>query len=106
MNIQGVRPTMLSAARYRLALAAVENEQRRIAANGTTYYGTKTTAYLEEVIEDIDGGPMDAVVTRNYYGSLVLNAAHALFMDVDFAAPNPELSGRDAPEGRQLSWQS
>jgi hypothetical protein len=43
----------------------------------------------EEIIETIDDG---AVVTRNAYGALVLNAARAMFIDVDFGD-----DGRDGP---------
>lgn len=54
------------------------------------YYGQKTQ--LEETIHDLALNPIfDAVVTRNHYGCLVLNAAHALFIDVDMLA-SPRIS--------------
>ena len=31
-------------------------------------------------------GKVDGIVTRNHYGCIVLNAAHALFIDVDVLA--------------------
>jgi hypothetical protein len=34
-----------------------------------------------------DAGALDAVITRNSYGCLVLYAAHALFVDIDLRAP-------------------
>ncbi len=40
----------------------------------------------EEVLETI-GDADRAVITRNAYGCRVLNAAHVLFVDVDFPAP-------------------
>jgi hypothetical protein len=41
----------------------------------------------EEIVQTIPGaaGSDAAVVTRNLYGALVLNAARAMFIDVDFA---------------------
>jgi hypothetical protein len=53
---------------------------------------------LEEPIASVLGESVDALVTRNHYGCLVLNAAHALFIDIDLFAPssiyNP-IEGRD-----------
>jgi hypothetical protein len=43
----------------------------------------------EEIVKKVDDG---AVVTRNAYGALVLNAARAMFIDVDFGD-----DGRDGP---------
>ena len=42
----------------------------------------------EQIIEEIAGpdGQPDALLTRNSYGSLVLNAARSMFIDVDAAA--------------------
>lgn len=52
------------------------------------HYGYGARPLREEILEELraDGGLL-AVVTRNGYGSLVLNAARALFVDVDFPAP-------------------
>ena len=42
----------------------------------------------EEIIEDIyHASHRIGVVTRNAYGALVLNAAHAMFIDIDFPRP-------------------
>ena len=42
----------------------------------------------EQIVEEIAGrdGQPDALLTRNSYGSLVLNAARSMFIDVDAAA--------------------
>jgi len=51
-------------------------------------YGSRPVR--EQIIEEIGGaaGRPDALLTRNSYGSVVLNAARAMFVDVD-AAPQP-----------------
>jgi hypothetical protein len=43
----------------------------------------------EQIIEEIAGpdGQSDALLTRNGYGSVVLNAARSMFVDVDTPAP-------------------
>lgn len=48
-------------------------------------YGYGTRPLREEIAEELRGadGEVAAVVTRNAYGALVLNAARALFIDVD-----------------------
>lgn len=53
------------------------------------YYGERPLR--EPVLEEIrdPGGGLSAVITRNAYGCRVLNAAGAMFLDVDF----PERSG-------------
>ena len=45
----------------------------------------------EQIIEEIaaPGGTPDALLTRNSYGSVVLNASRSMFVDVDAAAPEP-----------------
>jgi hypothetical protein len=47
----------------------------------------------EEVVREITGSGTadepDAAITRNVYGALVLNAAHAFFIDVDVAGSEP-----------------
>lgn len=47
----------------------------------------------EEVVREIAGSGTpdepDAAITRNVYGALVLNAAHAFFIDVDVAGSEP-----------------
>lgn len=69
-----------SAARTRLAAA---NQRRRRCKEISAYYGDRDQR--EEIIEG--AGVADALVTRNHYGSLVLNSARALFIDVDFEPP-------------------
>lgn len=54
-------------------------------------YGYACVPLREEVlnrVEDEDGNPV-AVVTRNGYGSLVLNAERVMFVDIDFAPVAP-----------------
>jgi len=76
----------LAAARARLATSNQEH-QRRHGLFNQVYYGDKSR--LEEAISAISCSAADAVVTRNHYGSLVLNAAHALFIDVDMYQTRP-----------------
>jgi hypothetical protein len=52
----------------------------------------------EEVVKDVlFWGALDGLLTRNHYGCLVLNAAHALFIDVDVLTPDqsaaPDVNG-------------
>lgn len=56
-------------------------------------YGYGTRPVREQIIRELKDaqGAVDAVLTRNTYGSLVLNAAHAMFIDVD--APPPHGGG-------------
>lgn len=46
-------------------------------------YGTRPRR--EEIVEELtnDEGEMIAFITRNHYGSLVMNTAHLMFIDVD-----------------------
>jgi hypothetical protein len=48
-------------------------------------YGYGNRALREEIIREIpsDGGTPSAIVTRNSYGSLILNTARVMFIDVD-----------------------
>jgi hypothetical protein len=50
-------------------------------------YGSRPVR--EQIIEEIPGagGRPDALLTRNSYGSVVLNAARSMFVDVDAAPP-------------------
>jgi hypothetical protein len=76
----------LSAARRRLT-AAAERRQRHRELTNEEYY--QPGAELEELIECASTHRVfDAIVTRNYYGSLVLNARRALFIDVDVETSN------------------
>jgi hypothetical protein len=67
--------------------AASRRLQRRVSPATARYYGTHSRA--EEVIECAAAVPISAaIVTRNHYGCLVLNAHRTMFIDVDFAASN------------------
>jgi hypothetical protein len=60
-------------------------------------YGYGTRPLREEILEELreGSGPLSALVTRNAYGARVLNAARALFIDVDLpAAPRRGLLKR------------
>jgi hypothetical protein len=87
------RPS-IRAARARLSAAAEKrNGAKTIRAE---YYGGGRGD--EEAVRDaLCQGAWDGLLTRNHYGCLVLNAAHALFIDVDVLAPDqsaaPDLNG-------------
>jgi hypothetical protein len=54
----------------------------------------------EEIVDEIrDGQELIAVITRNSYGSLVLNTNHAMFVDVDYAPGGTAQSGSPPPLG-------
>lgn len=73
-----------AAAQARLIAAA---ERRKKGDGREPYYGTH--GHLEETIDGVlNSCVLDAKVTRNRYGCLVLNAARALFIDVDVVQPN------------------
>jgi hypothetical protein len=59
-------------------------------------YGYGSRPVREQILREIPGSgrDLDAILTRNSYGSVVLNAARAMFIDVD--APPP----RSGPLGR------
>jgi hypothetical protein len=68
------------------ALTAAANALQRIFAAKSKRYPYGDMPLREEVIERFTG-PQDelaAAVTRNAYGSLVLNAANVMFVDIDF----------------------
>jgi len=48
-------------------------------------YGYGSRPVREQILREIEGrrGEVDALLTRNAYGSIVLNAARAMFIDVD-----------------------
>jgi hypothetical protein len=90
----------LAAARSRL-IAAAERQQRGNKIVCGEYYGGGKG---EEVVGDIVcRGAADSIVTRNHYGCLVLNAAHALFIDVDVLAPD-QLVAADGAGGWNPTW--
>jgi hypothetical protein len=61
-------------------------------------YGYGSRPMREQILEEIPGpdGRPDALLTRNSYGSVVLNAARAMFVDVDVPRRS---SPRDEPAG-------
>lgn len=80
------------------AREVAERIARRI-RNGEPFparYAYGARPLREETLRELRGrdGALAAVVTRNAYGSLVLNAARALFVDVDLAAPRVPLLRR------------
>lgn len=81
---------------------------RRVAdwlARGAHYSGTpkRTFQYAycderpprEEIVQELQdaGGALTAVITRNSYGALVLNAGELMFVDVDFEPSKPASPG-------------
>jgi len=77
------------------ALATATNVLQKLAANnlaGRYPYGD--APLREEVIQRFEDsqGKLYAAVTRNGYGSLVLNAARVMFIDIDFP-PTPRSGG-------------
>src|SRR5262249_22186518 len=54
-------------------------------------YASPDQPLREEIADTLmsDAGERLALITRNAYGALVLNAAHAMFIDLDF--PEPDL---------------
>lgn len=95
----------LAAARARLAASHVEY-QRNKPPRSEIYYPAKRVH--EEPVRDIANvKSLDAIVTRNHYGSLVLNAHHALFIDVDMpGARSPLGQSPPARRGIPLDWQA
>ncbi|MEO6789045.1 MAG: hypothetical protein ABI318_23230 [Chthoniobacteraceae bacterium] len=84
-------------ARQQAQAAAAENARRfagsEMKHGGSTYYCDRPVreAILREFPEN--DGETTAMVTRNAYGSIVLNAAQALFVDVDFPEQRPASAG-------------
>ena len=64
-------------------------------------YGYGDRPLREEITQGItnDTGNEVAIVTRNLYGALVLNAANAMFIDIDFAD-----KGTSGSTGGGFSW--
>ena len=87
-NLRIDAASYVDAARRRLAAAieCAEKEKRKRKGGNDPYY--PPSHYLEETIRGVLGPNVDALVTRNHYGCLVLNATHALFIDVDMFVPS------------------
>jgi len=66
--------------------AAVESARRFLAGQRIGRYAYGSAPLREEVIQRFTdaSGQEFAAVTRNHYGSLVLNSARVMFIDVDF----------------------
>ena len=97
----------LDAARARLAASHAQYQLHKGPRNAI-YYPPRRMHAKEQALNDLAGiGSLDAVITRNHYGSVVLNAHHALFIDVDM--PDTSQSPRHASEFRHPTsgpWQS
>jgi hypothetical protein len=71
------------AARARLARMQTRC-RRELSPVKNIYYPPTRKGLPEQFLNDlVPFGFLDGVLTRNHYGSLVLNARHALFIDVD-----------------------
>jgi hypothetical protein len=86
----------LALARARLTASHVEYERSKSPRN-EIYYPVKRTNDEEPVRDIVSNDSLDGIVTRNHYGSLVLNAHHALFIDVDMPG-----SGGPSGQGHSL----
>jgi hypothetical protein len=71
---------VISTARARLKQAA---ERRQLRRELTSEYYQPGSEFEETIACASTHRVFDAIVTRNYYGSLILNARRALFIDVD-----------------------
>jgi len=70
------------------ARRAGERLRRGDRGRGADSYDYLAAPLREEVLQEVRaGGEVVAVITRNRYGSMVLNAARVCFVDVDFPAP-------------------
>ena len=65
-------------------------------------YAYSDRALREEIVQEIDGDDtLSAAITRNAYGSLVLNSSRVMFVDVDYF---PSGGLRNGGEEESLSW--
>lgn len=88
----GSSPTSLDEARREAAAVAARAADAIRSERPRTTYPYARGPLREELIEEIaDGGRLQAAITRNGYGSLVLNAAGALFADIDYPASSRSL---------------
>ncbi|MFZ5829694.1 MAG: hypothetical protein ACOY3P_06390, partial [Planctomycetota bacterium] len=96
---------------HQAALEAARRVARTLAEGRSpqayTYGSTTLREELIEEVHDADGNTI-AVVTRNGYGALVLNAARVMFLDFDFEPASPwegiggffrRLLGTKGPDG-------
>lgn len=74
---------------------AAQRLAARIAAGGPfpDSYGYPDRPAREEIIREIAGedGSLGAAITRNIYGSLVLNTSRLMFIDIDVPRQSPSL---------------
>jgi hypothetical protein len=97
----------LAAARARLAESHARHKRQKSPTDAIYYPPTRKSPH-EQAVDDIgDLSSLDAMVTRNHYGSIVLNAHHTLFIDVDMpdtvAAP---LRADEFRNRNQGPWQT
>jgi hypothetical protein len=104
-SFQSITSQAVAAARARISTAARESRRRKLSANGV-YYGTKTGAQLEEEIAEFASESIDAIVTRNHYGCLVLNARRTLFIDVDFEPASREGRAIGSAGHQPATWET
>jgi len=89
----------LEDARRQADARAVELAQILQSGSPPDRYAYGDRPLREEIVQTIanDAGDQAAIITRNLYGALVLNAAGAMFIDIDFAS-----GGQPAPQGGML----
>ncbi len=88
----GGSPTRLDEARREAAAVAARTADAIRAGRPRGQYPYARGPLREELVEElVDGDRLQAAVTRNGYGSLVLNAAGALFADIDYAGSGVSL---------------
>ena len=91
------------------AVQAAEGRAREIgvkfaATQQLDRYGYADRPLREEVVESIGDS---AIMTRNSYGALVLNASRAMFIDIDFESKEKSggLFGRNKSASNELTRQ-
>jgi hypothetical protein len=79
-----------SHARQRLAVLEERMRRGEKFPQRDAAYAYGRSPLREEIVDEIHDSDdrIVGVITRNSYGSLVVNAAHALFVDVDWPAPS------------------
>jgi hypothetical protein len=87
----------------RLAREKLERMSARIAAGQDlpSRYGYGERPLREEILREIGTGERAAIVTRNAYGALILNAANVMFIDVDLSTA---VEAGSAGGSRSRSW--
>ncbi len=79
----------------RRALASAKRLAARLVGDGElpNHYGYDERLPREEILDEFtdDAGETQAIVTRNAYGSLILNTRDLMFIDVDFPSSRPNL---------------